>query len=176
MQITQTTDRMCEITVVDNRSGFLTFASRVFISAIFLVSAYMLATDWEGMKFMLTEHGLGQIAVPLMVAGLLCELFGGVSLLLGFFTRAGALVLTGYLIAVTLVLNNFWDYPLTEQPLQIVMCLKNLAILGGLLNLIVYGPGPWSIDFKRMIDPRLMRTLPRDQEQRVMASDNYTII
>jgi putative oxidoreductase len=159
MQTFETMDsRLCEFQVVDNKSGFLTFAGRVFMSAIFLVSAYMLLTDWNGMKFMLTEHGLGQIAPVLMGASLFCELLGGLSLLFGFFTRAGALLLTVYLIVVTLVLNNFWDYPLGEQPMQIVMCLKNLAILGGLLNIIVSGPGPWSIDFKRMIDPRMART------------------
>jgi putative oxidoreductase len=99
-----------------------------------------------------------------------------VSLLFGCYTRAGALVLTVYLAGLTLVLNNFWAYPVAEQPLQIAMCLKNLAIMGGLLNLLAYGPGPWSVDCKRLLDPRLARALSNEPNRSVLVEDDSIIV
>lgn len=167
----QSINRIPELELVNTRAGFLTFAGRVFLSAIFLVSAYMLMTDWSGMRQLLTLHGLGSAAPFLMTLSLACEVLGGWALLLGFYARAGAFLLTLYLIGVTLILNNFWAYPTVEQPVQIVMCLKNLAIMGGLLNVMAYGAGPWSIDFKRMLDPRLGYVLPGEPNRSTFVAE-----
>ncbi len=160
----QNINRMTEFELGESRStvGFLTFAGRVFLSGIFFVSAYMMLTDWNGMRQLLTTHGLGSPAPILMSLSLVCELVGGLSLLFGFYARVGAGLLTIYLATVTLILNNFWAYPQAEQAVQIVMCLKNLAIIGGLLNVTALGAGPWSIDAKRELDPQLKYHLPNE--------------
>ena len=75
---------------------------------------------------------------------------GGLALLLGFHTRAAALLLFLYLIPTTLVFHNFWAYPPEQQQLQMIMFLKNLAIMGGLGMLVSFGPGPLSLDAKEM--------------------------
>lgn len=152
-------------------TGFLSFTGRVFLSGIFLCSAYMLATDWQGMYTVLAEHGLAQPAPVLLSASLAFELLGGASLLLGFATRGGAALLILYLAAVTLVLNNFWAYPRAEQGVQVVMCLKNLAIMGGLFNVMAFGPGPFSLDYKRQIDPHLKFILPNEPERSALDSE-----
>ena len=173
----QNINRMSEFELgISTSAGFLTFTGRVFLSAIFLVSAFMLLTDWHGMQQVLALHGLGEPAPILMGLSLVCEIVGGLSLLLGFQARAGAMVLTLYLAGVTLILNNFWAYPSAEQAVQIVMCLKNLAIMGGLLNIVAYGAGPWSVDYKRMIDPRLAYTLPNEPNRSTLSSESSIII
>lgn len=73
------------------------------------------------------------------------ELLGGVSLLLGFKARAGAIFLTIFLLCATLT-QCFFLMPIDERALQISMFLKNMAIMGGLLMVAVFGAGPFSVD------------------------------
>lgn len=121
---------------------------RIFLSAIFLVSAYTKVTDWHGMSTMMTDRGL-QGSALLLMAALACELLGSLSVLLGLKTRLGALALVAFLIPTTLIFHNFWALPVEQQSLQTVMFLKNLAIIGGLFMLAAHGPGRFSFDRPR---------------------------
>jgi putative oxidoreductase len=56
------------------------------------------------------------------------------------------LVLFLYLIPVTLTFHNFWTYPPEQQRDQMFFFLHNWALMGGLLYVMVCGPGPFSID------------------------------
>ena len=42
--------------------------------------------------------------------------------------------------------HNFWSYEGHQQQDQLIDFMKNLAILGGLIQIAAVGPGPWSID------------------------------
>ncbi len=69
------------------------------------------------------------------------ETLGGLSLVLGLHARAGAAVLALFLIPVTLVFH--------VGPEQKIQFLKNLGILGGLLQILAFGPGEISMDRAR---------------------------
>ena len=58
--------------------------------------------------------------------------------ILGYKTRWGAAALAGFIVAATWVFHT--------APDQRIQLLKNLAILGGLLNLIAQGPGDISLE------------------------------
>jgi putative oxidoreductase len=92
------------------------------------------------------SHGvpLADLLVPL--SGVIA-LVGGLSVLLGYRTRFGALLLVIFLVPVTLVMHNFWGVPdpMTHE-LQKMMFMKNLAMLGGALFLSYFGGGPLSLD------------------------------
>jgi len=89
----------------------------------------------------------GMPAVPVFLVGaILCEIGGGLSLLLGCKARLGALLLFLFLIPTTLVFHNFWDYQGAEQKMQMINFMKNLAIMGGLALVVGFGPGPISVD------------------------------
>jgi hypothetical protein len=53
------------------------------------------------------------------------------------------------------------------------MCLKKLAIMGSLLNVMAYGAGPWSVDANRYMDPRLIRN---EEPTEVLTSDSTIIV
>jgi putative oxidoreductase len=92
------------------------------------------------------SHGvpLAHLLVPL--SGVIA-LAGGLSVLLGYRTRFGALLLVIFLVPVTLVMHNFWSAPdAMTYELQKVMFMKNLAMLGGALFLGYSGGGPLSLD------------------------------
>src|ERR1051325_10247160 len=93
-----------------------------------------------------SAHGvpLATIAVPL--AGLLA-LVGGVSVMLGYRARFGALLLLVFLVPVTLIMHKFWGLADPQVAMmQRVHVMKNLSLIGGCLILMHFGSGPYSLD------------------------------
>jgi putative oxidoreductase len=85
-----------------------------------------------GMTWATTLFYLGAIVI---------EIGGGLSLLLGYWTRAGAIALILFMIPTTLLFHtNFADQN------QMIHFLKNLAMFGGLFYVAAYGAGPLSMD------------------------------
>jgi putative oxidoreductase len=87
---------------------------------------------------------LASIAVPF--SGLLA-LLGGLSILLGFRARFGAWFVVLFLLGITPIMHRFWGVsdPMMAQ-MQMIMCMKNLSMLGGALIITQFGSGPWSLD------------------------------
>jgi putative oxidoreductase len=90
---------------------------------------------------------LASIAVP--VSGLLA-IVGGLSILLGYRAKIGAWLVALFLVPVTLMMHKFWaaSDPMMAQ-IQMVMFMKNVAMLGGALLISQFGAGPWSFDARR---------------------------
>jgi putative oxidoreductase len=90
---------------------------------------------------------LAAIAVPL--SGVIA-LAGGLSILLGYHAKIGAWLVVLFLVPVTLMMHKFWTVqdPMMFQ-MQMVMFMKNLAILGGALLISQLGAGPLSLDARR---------------------------
>jgi len=83
-------------------------------------------------------------AVPL--SGVLA-LAGGLSVLLGFRAKIGASLIALFLIPVTLMMHKFWTvHDAMMAQMQMVMFMKNIAILGGALMISQLGAGPMSLD------------------------------
>jgi uncharacterized membrane protein YphA (DoxX/SURF4 family) len=120
-----------------NTDDVLALAGRLFIAIIFLASAFGKVTNFDGTVQFMEAHGM-PAAVFFCVAAVFVEALGAVSLILGYRTRWGAAALSAFLIAATWIFHT--------APDQRIQLLKNLAILGGLLNLISFGPGPISLE------------------------------
>lgn len=134
------------------------FLGRLLLAAIFLLSGANKLKNWAGTEAQMEAHGMA--AIPLLqgvapgmtavhvflTAAVVIEILGGLMVLLGCGTRFAALVLFLYLIPVTLVFHNFWAYQGSEQQMQMINFLKNLAIMGGLLKYVAAGAGAWSVD------------------------------
>jgi putative oxidoreductase len=126
-----------------------TLAARLLISQIFLTSGVMKIIDWSGTEAQMA--GREMFWVPFFhVAAMLTELAGGLSLLLGYKARLGALLLFLFLIPVTLTFHNWWTYAdPNERHVNMLFFLHNLTLMGGLLLLMTTGPGPLSLDLWR---------------------------
>jgi len=119
---------------------FVPFVGRVLLSAIFLLSGLGKIGNFEG-----TQQYMAAFGMPFtgffLVCAIIFEVFGGLSLLLGFKARWGASALIIFLIPATLVFHtNF------SEQIQMIMFMKNLAIMGGLCLVVAYGSGPFSLD------------------------------
>jgi len=125
--------------------SFLSPISRIFISAIFIISGSVKIFAWDQTAGYMTSVGMPY--VPFFLACAIgVELLGGLSILFGLKSRWGAAALVLYLIPVTLVFHSFWNFAGAERQMQSINFLKNLAIMGGLLEVVRYGAGALSID------------------------------
>jgi putative oxidoreductase len=90
---------------------------------------------------------LASVAVPL--SGILA-LAGGLSILLGYKARIGALLLILFLLPVTFLMHPFWAVtdPMMAQ-MQMAMFMKNMSMLGAALMITYFGSGPFSLDARK---------------------------
>lgn len=114
-------------------------ASRILLSGIFLFSGASKIFAFGQAQSYMEGKGMHMTGLILVIA-ILFELCGGLSLLLGYFPRLGALVLVLFLIPTTIVFHR--DF---AAPGQAVLFAKNLAIMGGLLAILAAGGGEFSL-------------------------------
>ena len=113
----------------------LPLIARVLLSALFLWSGVnKILHPIETQQYMAAN---GMIWTGFFwLCAIAIELLGGLSVLLGVWPRLGAGVLAGFTAIATLIFHrNFAD------PVQAIMLMKNLSILGGLLMLVQFGGG-----------------------------------
>ncbi len=132
--------------------------ARFFISAVFLAGAVgkilnwhdteknLMNTlcDWQGyIGFSESAQGCIATITPwtplLLIVATLCELIGGLLVLLGIKEKLGAGLLILVLIPVTILMHQFWFVDGSARELQTIMFLKNLAIIGGLIMIVLHG-------------------------------------
>jgi putative oxidoreductase len=120
--------------------SFLALLARLSVAAIFF---------WAGITKVFaqtqTVEQMKSVGIPyarvLFYATVLVEIGGSLMLALGARARFAALVLAAFLIPVTYYFHfQFGD------PKQVIAFLQNLAVFGGLLSFVAYGPGRVSLD------------------------------
>lgn len=84
----------------------------------------------------------------LAIVAVAAEIGGALSLLLGLVTPLGCISLILFLLPTTYSFHL--AQALEGNPEQITNCLKNLAIVGGLIALLFSGPGRFSFDGRVM--------------------------
>lgn len=132
--------------------------ARFILSSIFLASAMtkifhwqetehtLIATLSEWQTYVSFSEGLSNFfgaLTPwtslLLLFGTLLELAGGLLVLLGIREKLGAGLLLLFLIPTTLLYHQFWFIDGGAREIQTVMFLKNLAIMGGLIMVLLHG-------------------------------------
>lgn len=91
-------------------------------------------------------HGVPFATLLVPLAGLIA-LVGGLSVILGYRARFGALLLLVFLVPVTLVMHKFWGLPDPQMAMmQRIHFMKNVALMGGCMMIMYFGSGPYSLD------------------------------
>lgn len=131
------------------QSNALAYAAplgRLLLCLIFVMSAMGKLTDWAPPAQMIADKGLPAPDALLAIAVAL-ELIGGISVLIGFQARWGAVALLLFLVPVSLIMHNFWTIEDPGQRMgQMINFMKNVSIAGGLVFVLAMGPGPFSVD------------------------------
>lgn len=137
-------------------------AGRVFLSFIFLYEAYDSVFYFQETRLKMSFYGLVWQQELLLYTAIAVLVTGGLLVLLGYRASLGAFLLLLYWLPVTFIVHDFWNIPaacLVEvncTPLQLettdlyrrlqgVLFMKNLAISGGLLMVLVNGSGRLSV-------------------------------
>jgi putative oxidoreductase len=125
--------------------SLIAMVGRVLLSVIFILSGITKVLNWTDSDAMMVAQNIPHAQLLLFLA-IIVELVGGLALLVGLRTRLAAVVLFLYLIPVTLIFHHFWGLPPVQQQGQMTQFLKNLAIMGGLLECWALGAGALSVD------------------------------
>ncbi|HSH85720.1 MAG TPA: DoxX family protein [Methylophilus sp.] len=116
---------------------------RVLLSHIFIISGIGKATNPAGTIGYIQSVGAPLPEVAYAIA-LFVELVLGVALLVGFKARWAAAGIALFTLATAFLFH----FNLADQ-MQQIMFLKNLTIVGGLLLVVAFGAGAYSLDNRR---------------------------
>jgi putative oxidoreductase len=113
---------------------------RLLISVMFLGAGISKITGYAGVQGYMEVMGVPGALLPLVIA---LEIFGALAIIIGYKTKVVAFLLAGFSIVSALLFhNNFGDQ------MQAALFMKNIAIAGGFMFLVVNGAGLFSIDNK----------------------------
>jgi putative oxidoreductase len=118
-------------------------AGRVLLSAIFVLSGISKISAPAATLAYISSVGLPFAHLGLAIA-ILVELVGGVALVLGYRIRLVAAVLALFTVATALAFHS----NLADQN-QLIHFFKNIAMAGGLLQIVAYGAGRFSLDARK---------------------------
>lgn len=119
---------------------FAPVLGRLLIAIIFIMSGFGKLTDFAGSVGYAESIGMPLPQLGIAVA-ILVEFFGGIALVVGFKTRWVAAA-----IAVFSVVAAFMFHAHFDDQMQAINFWKNVAIAGGLLQIVYFGAGPLSLD------------------------------
>ena len=121
-------------------SSYPALAGRILIAVPFLLSGISKIAAPAATQGYIAAVGLPLPAVAYAIA-IAAEVGGGLLLLLGYRTRAIAAAMAVFTLATALGFHtNFADQN------QMIHFLKNLMIMGGLLQVAAFGAGRFSLD------------------------------
>ena len=115
--------------------AFIAFAARILLAYIFIVAGWGKLTAYTATVGYMESMGVPGALLPLTI---LVELGGGLALLFGFQARLAA-----FGLAVFSVMTAFIFHGGAEDSIHF---MKNLAMSGGLLFLMLQGAGRISLD------------------------------
>ncbi|QEI05839.1 DoxX family protein [Pigmentiphaga aceris] len=124
-------------------SATIPLIARLMLAAIFIVSGAGKIAEPAGTLGYITSVGL---PVPMLayIAALAVEIVGGLLLVVGYRTRVVAAVLAVFSVISALAFHH----ALGDQN-QLFHFLKNIALAGGLLQVVAFGAGTLSLDARR---------------------------
>ena len=114
---------------------------RLFISALFLLSAYNKIFNIDGTIGWMEEFGVyGFLIYPAIALEIILPLF----VIIGYQARLSAGLLAIFCLATAFIFH----YDFTDQ-MELISFLKNIGLSGGFLFIVANGTKEWSVERKR---------------------------
>ncbi|MDA9180686.1 DoxX family protein [Pelagibacteraceae bacterium] len=122
-------------------SNLIDFIARLFISALFLLSAYNKILSIDGTMGWMEGFGIpGLLLYPSIVLEIILPLF----IIIGYQARLSAGLLAIFCVATAFIFH----YDFADQ-MQTIAFLKNIGLAGGFLFIVANGTKEWSVDIKK---------------------------
>ena len=116
----------------------LDLIGRIFISGIFLLSGFNKIGNYDGTVSWMESFGLPGF---LLIPAIILEIVAPILIIIGYQTRIAAGALSLFCIATAIIFHN--DF---SDQMQLIAFMKNLALAGGFLFLVVNGAKGYCLD------------------------------
>lgn len=132
-----------ELSRLKSSGDSLALVGRVLIAAIFLLSGAAKLADPAATIAYIDSAGL-PLGLVAFGGAVLVEMGGGLALVLGYRTRLVAAALALFSLLTALAFHS----ALSDQN-QFIHLFKNVAMAGGLMQVVAFGAGRFSLDARR---------------------------
>ena len=133
------------MTTLDTQiTRFAAPVGRLLLSFMFILSGLQKITGYAGTQGYMEAMGVPGALLPLVI---LVEVVGGIALLLGWQARLSALLLAGFSVVSGLLFHYIPSLSMEGMAAQgqMISFMKNVTIAGGMLMIVAFGPGAFSI-------------------------------
>jgi putative oxidoreductase len=126
-----------------NNQALLATVGRILIAVIFVISGFGKISAPEATQGYIASVGM---PAPLLayIGAVIVELGGGILLILGYRARLVAAIMAIFTVVAAL----YFHHAFGDQN-QMVHFLKNISMAGGLLQVVAFGAGAFSLDNRR---------------------------
>ena len=114
--------------------------ARILISILFLLNGIFKINNYEGTVGWMESFGLPGI---LIIPAIILEIVGPILIIIGYQTRIAAASLSLFCIATAMIFHNDFN-----DQMQLTAFLKNIALAGGFLFLVINGAKGYCLDKK----------------------------
>ena len=121
-------------------TNILDLIGRFFISGVFLLSGFNKIGNYEGTVGWMESFGIPGL---LLIPAIILEVVAPILVIIGYQTRIAAGALSLFCIATAIIFHT--DF---SDQMQVVAFMKNIALAGGFLFLLVNGAKSYSFDKK----------------------------
>ena len=120
--------------------NILDLTGRIFISVLFFLNGIFKMSNYEGSIGWMESFGLpGILIIPAIILELICPIL----IIIGYKTKIAATLLCLFCISTAIIFHNNF-----EDQMQLTSFLKNIALSGGFMFLIVNGARGYCLDKK----------------------------
>ena len=114
--------------------------ARILISALFLINGIFKITNYDGTLDWMEGYGMPGV---LLIPTIILEILGPILIIIGYQTKITAAFLSLFCLATAVIFHN--DF---SNQMQLTSFLKNIALAGGFLFLVINGSKKFSLDNK----------------------------
>ena len=122
-------------------SNLIDLIGRIFISLLFLINGYFKTQNYDGTLDWMENFGIpGFFLIPAIIL----EIAAPILIIIGYKTKIAATLLSLFCLTTALIFHT--DF---SNQMQITSFLKNIALAGGFLFIVVNGSKKFSLDKKK---------------------------
>ena len=121
-------------------TNILDLFARILISTLFLINGIFKITNYDGSVSWMEGYGVPGI---LIIPAIIIEILGPILIIVGYHTKITASFLCLFCLATAIIFHN--DF---SNQMQLTSFLKNIALAGGFLFLVINGSRKFSLDNK----------------------------
>ena len=123
---------------VEIMAKILDLIGRIFISTIFLLSGFNKIGNYEETVGWMETFGLPSF---LLIPAIILEIIAPILIIIGYQTKIAAAALSIFCIATAIIFHN----DISDQ-MQFIAFMKNIALAGGFLFLVINGATGYCLD------------------------------